>query len=405
MAVGVALTLAAGAAPALKIDAPAGTLTTRFLKSISITITNNTEADVAGLKVVRATLTGRDGVLDQRFLCLSPDGQNCPESVTVKKGVQPLFLMTRSAAGSEMPEGQYAGTVWLGDDAGNQYDFALKLAATSGTAVRAGILLLTLGAVLSWVVTRYLRGRSQRNDALLVALDVDETLSRLQPILNKATTTTTVQFKELSPRVAALRGNLTEKSLDKFLPPKLPLPWSAGRSTQYAAFITKASAETAALAVFIKSGISAIVARWDPADAALQAKIVSALADIDVGSVGVEATPPAQLVVNAALAKVRTLAGMGAKALPAQAAEPSFASIRVEQTATAAVFWLFWLIVTVLGGYAVLILYNPGFGETGDWLKCFLWGLGFNIAGGQVQGLTASSASTIFNVNVPKVVS
>jgi hypothetical protein len=61
-----------------------------------------------------------------------------------------------------------------------------------------------------------------------------------------------------------------------------------------------------------------------------------------------------------------------------------------------------WGAVTLLAGYAALILSNPGFGTSMDLVACFFWGLGVQIAGQQIQQLTAGNITTALHVGVPK---
>jgi hypothetical protein len=45
---------------------------------------------------------------------------------------------------------------------------------------------------------------------------------------------------------------------------------------------------------------------------------------------------------------------------------------------------------------------NFGFGSATDYIKCSFWGLGFSVAGTQLDQLTQTSVAGNFGVTIPK---
>jgi hypothetical protein len=76
--------------------------------------------------------------------------------------------------------------------------------------------------------------------------------------------------------------------------------------------------------------------------------------------------------------------------------------LRVELQRLSIAMWVVWAFVTWIGGVGLLVMSNYGFGVGLDYIKCFLWGLGVQVAGQQFQQLAPSSVTTAFNVSVPK---
>ena len=45
---------------------------------------------------------------------------------------------------------------------------------------------------------------------------------------------------------------------------------------------------------------------------------------------------------------------------------------------------------------------NFGFGSWSDYIKCFFWGLGFSVAGTQLDQLTQTAVTGNFGITIPK---
>jgi hypothetical protein len=65
------------------------------------------------------------------------------------------------------------------------------------------------------------------------------------------------------------------------------------------------------------------------------------------------------------------------------------------------VWWIVALIALASGFYSV-VLANLGFGTSTDYIKCFFWGLGFSVAGTQLDSLTQTTTTSNFGITIPK---
>ena len=71
---------------------------------------------------------------------------------------------------------------------------------------------------------------------------------------------------------------------------------------------------------------------------------------------------------------------------------PTPGQLRMEIAKIALLAWSFLAVVTVLLGSYVLVLSNNGFGSLGDYLLCFLWGVGIPV-GAQMSPATSTTAT------------
>ena len=81
---------------------------------------------------------------------------------------------------------------------------------------------------------------------------------------------------------------------------------------------------------------------------------------------------------------------------------PTVQQLNVDLRLLGLSMWVVWGLVTWVVGIGALLATNYGFGVGADYIKCFLWGLGVQTAGQQLQQLTPSSVSTAFSVTLPK---
>jgi hypothetical protein len=76
--------------------------------------------------------------------------------------------------------------------------------------------------------------------------------------------------------------------------------------------------------------------------------------------------------------------------------------IQMEIQTITLLFWAVWGSLSVLTGFIVLVMPDPGFGTVADYLRCLLWGFGLPVAGQGLQTLTMSSLNTQLGVTLPK---
>ena len=81
---------------------------------------------------------------------------------------------------------------------------------------------------------------------------------------------------------------------------------------------------------------------------------------------------------------------------------PTRAQLLIRVAHIVGAVWFLWAVLTLITGFAALILTNPAFGVPADYVKCFLWGIGVQMAGQQLQQLGPGSISTALGVSIPK---
>jgi hypothetical protein len=74
--------------------------------------------------------------------------------------------------------------------------------------------------------------------------------------------------------------------------------------------------------------------------------------------------------------------------------------VRIEMVSATA--WILWAIISATVGYLAAVNV-AGFGVMADYLKAFLWGLGLQTAGTQLQTLTPTSIGSTIGVSIPKI--
>jgi hypothetical protein len=82
--------------------------------------------------------------------------------------------------------------------------------------------------------------------------------------------------------------------------------------------------------------------------------------------------------------------------------ELSYERIAASLITTKAVAWLIIALLSILAGYYVLVWSELGFGLTGDYVKCLLWGFGLPTVGQQLLTMTPTSLRTSIVSSVPR---
>lgn len=303
--------------------------------------------------------------------------------------------------------GSYNGTVVLGAlNAGEAKPFNLTVHVTSGTYRLRGAGLIALGIIVSWMVTVFLRRVSARNDALLPAAQlrgkVEELAMRIaaaQRPLGGESVVGSFNRVITDLREALSESNLTQQ---RYVPGVLSSAFagSAAVGEGYPQFLQEKGTRIAVLTILIR-GLEqvATIESYPIANRVGAANMIDDQAGDAAGTLEQATTAVASAIefmkagrVPAAAANVQ-LAGSGM---------PTTQELLMHQQFVNATTWLVWAILTLVAGYAALVLSNPGFGTPTDLVKCFLWGLGVQVAGTQLQQITPSTISSTINVSIPK---
>jgi len=63
--------------------------------------------------------------------------------------------------------------------------------------------------------------------------------------------------------------------------------------------------------------------------------------------------------------------------------------------------WAIWAAITTVTGAGTLVFSNIAFGTPLDFVKAFLWGVGVQVAGQQLQQLLPANVSTALGITLP----
>jgi hypothetical protein len=287
--------------------------------------------------------------------------------------------------------------------------FDLTVLSTSRKAQAVGAGLIALGIALSWFITVFVRQQALRADALLPASQLADVLRNLADQTKRATETSGVPLPKITARLADLLKRLSLDQLEKaeFIPPRIRIPFRPPRdvSEQYKAFLADLSSHAAAVAFVLKEGINRAIAKLSQPNA--RQPVTTTLTELDSVAENVKNVDEAKAEVSPIISKLQNvlapLPGLAAPAPPGvPPTAPSVVEVHVQLQRLSILMWLVWGVLTWLVGYTVLIDSNAGFGIDIDYIKCFLWGVGVQVAGQQVQQLAPTTISTAFSISFPK---
>ena len=306
-------------------------------------------------------------------------------------------------------KGKFQGTVNIASHQKPEGD-SVTLTVYQSACWFWGALLIGLGCVLALLVKIIAPARLQRAQELLPALLLREQVVAAQKDLEGLAPNQIAKVKALKTELGGLAVVLEEKTLDGrgYLTPKVPLPWqTAPRTAEYKKFLEDTSARLSVLIVVLRHGILPAGALERPGMPANEVALIEkALNDLDL-------IPNAQPAPSVEQARARAIERFqklendlaqvrGFKAPPQPAPPPAGLSVErvlfeVQQMSLAV--WLFWVVLTMGIGVAVLVFNKAEFGVPMDYLYCFLWGFGLPLAG---QQLGPSSATAALGISLPK---
>lgn len=311
----------------------------------------------------------------------------------------------------DVPAGTYAGIVSLSAaDAGDRKDLSLTVYASSFCLRLAGFGLLGLGIGLSWLVTRWLRRVSLRATAMIPASLLQEAVGDLVEPLTTATTLSGLPFDTVHKVIGVVQRSLTISSLEQkgFIPDVIVNPFAtdttAPVSPEYSEFLRTTNAKVLALSVIVGDGILK-VAQKAQGQRPLPQPVSEALTQLD-GLADTSQDPGAAALAVAAIRaglETKLAAARGqAPGAPEPPVMPSTRQLRLQIQHVSLAVWMLWGIVTWALGYVAVVASNPGFGIDVDLFKCFLWGLGVQVAGQQLLQLSPATTSQAFSIALAK---
>jgi len=313
----------------------------------------------------------------------------CREACGASCSGGPIDLAAHSSnvlylCAAELPGfGNYRGQLHLAAQEKQQTQAVpLNLFVSSVWAKAVGLLAMIAGVILAWFTQAHMGNRRARGYDLLPVAFQRQRLSVLRREISMVPAS-------LQESIAGMRSalddwlnvRLTEPYLDahRYLHPRVALTARVlARRGDYAAFLEKADAEVNLLCVLSIDGVRRVLSLWNPvtmpqrrtdAEAALRG--IDAL--LDRSPPVAEAQAAVQTILDALRAKL--ISGDEGISEPVSFQRLVF---RIKRES----LWM-WTVagtLTTLAGLIALVLNNPGFGITQDYVYCVLWGFGIPAA-------------------------
>jgi hypothetical protein len=369
---------------------------------------------VRNLRLVQSTLQDATTFfqLDASQLSLCADDANCGTTIDVPANTTKRLTLKISPA-FHTP-GIFTGEVSFGV-AGKPETQSFKLTVYSRRpcAILLGGVLIAAGLFLYFLVNVWLRRSIAREEALFPAYQLRDTLATLRKRLADVETQTHLQFVLLTEVLNDLDRRLTRDALAGHLPPALIAPWSSATDwvANFSDYLRPISDQAAAMVVLVNSGVRTAMNYWtthpDPVTAALgqidalaptvqnggaaQAQLAPILQALQAAVIPPHPALPALLGVAPAGVVTRLFT------LP-----PDTHTLQLRLMRNMLWVWCLVAVVALASGFYAVVLENFGFGSWADYIKCFFWGLGFSVAGTQLEQLTQTAVAGNFGISIPE---
>jgi hypothetical protein len=317
--------------------------------------------------------------------------------------------------------GKYVGTLWLGT-LQKPRSFEVTFYVRDRLLRFLGLLLIGAGVTGSWFVKAWLKPQLSRLQALAPAAHLHLEFARLGLRLDRLPEYRD-SLEETRKAVRFYEYELSEDVLDDegLLPPRPPAPVNAPQVDplgKYKQLLADASTHLDVLVVVV-AGVEG-VRDLDTANPPIppDSAVETALDEMEkiVVATPLPSRDSAQNRVTGALAALRAALSARSQALQKgalQAAAPAVAAPSYQSYDQIlgkihllnSGYWWIWAVLTVLTGYAFLILKDPLFGSPFDLVTAFIWGFGIPTTLTTVSsvaaalGITSSpiSASSLFS--------
>ncbi|HEX2078830.1 MAG TPA: hypothetical protein VHG08_14000 [Longimicrobium sp.] len=381
---------------------PPGKLTLLFNRQAPLTVVSDS-LPATNLRVVHSTLQEgtTDALLEPTKLRLCVPGR-CGDRIDLRPGEPKTLQLVVDPAFAA--KGTFTGTVVLGADGKHPLPtFNLTVLSTTRAAQAVGAALILLGIVIALLVTVVLRQRALRLQALLPASRMAGEARAVQRKVEAAAGTGETPLPGTRERIDRLLEELRPENLEarEFIPDWITPAASPARDVgaEYRMFLEWAAGEVSVVRLVEARGFRPVAELWRRTGRPEAQRALRALDE--VGAQAETAAAAATEVKRIRSELDVSLGGSGLEAM-APVGTPTVQEVLVAYQQTNASLWLIWALVAWVAGIAVLVASNSAFGVGLDYYRCFLWGLGLQVAGNQLQQLTPASVATAFSISLPK---
>lgn len=385
----------------------------RSSTAASIVVTTG-EGSATGLRLAQASLRDAlvlsDIALRDLELCETATGP-CQTSYSVDARTnRTLYLRLKSDSKPwTWRHGKYAGTASFSvNERPEVQTINVTLNATSWLMWLLGLVLLVLGTRLGLWSNVWARARLLRLEALKPVRALQATVVALSRALAAAPPIPDAQPTQLLKKLKDFNDALTDEALDRegVLPPKQPRVGGGAPDTgaKLREYLEKLGRRIAGFTIVVREGMEKLWADWerDKNDTAKASLIKTALQRLDIEGTEVADEGAATTLVQSARVDYHTAAGRQADFAAITVGGPTFEEVTWEIGSIERRLWSLALVLIVLGGAAVLIYQNAGFGTFLDLIFCFFWGLGLPIGADRLQQLGPGGIASTIGVSIPK---
>lgn len=388
----------------------------RFPKNSTVDfLVTSGDKELQGVELAGSTLQDATSLLSLSAsslqLCVAG---NCGGKFTVAPNTaQPVTL--KVANNFDTP-GVFAGEISLRvAGKAEPQSFRLTVYSRRDEDMAWGAATIAVGLALYFLVNVFLRRRIAVDEALVPAYSLRDSIGVLKTRVTDATARTQVPLPGLNTALGELEAQLSPAALSAHMPQVIVSPWSSSSTSwqdSLKTYLTPIADRTAAIVVLVNSGVQYAVSYWEKSHPA----VTTALEKIDALAPTANNSASAQTqlatiiqILQAAVnpPKADALAPMLIGAPSAVIARfftlpPDTQALQIRLVRNT--LWVWWLVavIALVGGFYAVVLANLGFGSPTDYIKCFFWGLGFSVAGTQLDQLTQTSVMSNSGITVPK---
>lgn len=367
---------------------------------------------VTGFRLANSTLAekthGAPIGLQTLLLCRAHSGA-CEAPGAIPAMTSQTFFLRMSE--SQRPHGRFSGTVAFAVDARAETSArSLEISSSSSGRRWVGAGLIVVGVMLAWWLTEASRARFERLTALVPFTAARKRIEVLLARLDKARTEAGVDLSRLRTEYEQLTERLSESELDqaRLLPSPLPLPWKTEQADAKAA-LKEWDDAIGGFHVLVRDGVEALMVHWRDAvtDKEARERVVKALKHLDApGGAATEVKADALIAEALAMLAPPQPGAQSALRSPAPATSTTPAKSLLQRVTTeikslTLSVWIAYGLLVSVGGIAVLIIANPGFGTLLDFIYCLFWGFGLPVALDKLQQLSPSGMSTTIGIGSP----
>ncbi len=258
--------------------------------------------------------------------------------------------------------------------------WALTLEKRAPNGVLIGLAAILVGLLVVYLVQHLIPASISSKQAKKAQLRVVATAQQLRSDIDNVTAATGISLPMCSSRLNTVDRMLDEASN------LLPNAVSSGDAAELAKVLKSASTQLAVIRHIHDFGLLWAIA----VDAKDRVPQLDQLALND------------QAEVEKAVAHMRTQTPQQARtAAGATVAVQQLEALEVELGVLKLTQVLFWLGISALSGWAVLIARDPSFGGAFDYLMCFLWAFGLPFAGNNLDKLNPTAIAKAVKFDIP----